>query len=568
MMPAILTILVLAGTYPAVASERAGSPPSMISEFNWHAEFAFSASTADQLPHWHTFNRGGRFGPRQTDGWFIGRIDTDWTIPENNRVRTNPPYTLGAPSHPGGGPVAEGGHMPLRTYDPVHPDWYDAEGRYIRPEVHQHEDGSFPVERDYEPWYTWRPDYRVGMEFLGKSATGESKVYEIFAQLRYGPFEFTGGRKSYTIGFQDDRLSTGSLAVSSNFAPMPRLTLGIPEYIPVPFTFGFFEFRGQYTHGWFTDDRFMDTPRLHEKSLYVRSRSDWPVELRGGFTHLAMWGGEHPELGSAPRDFKDYLRVVLGRGGYTDDPADGRSTFPSGSVAKHIGVMEGGLALSYGSVDWDFYRQSFFTGGDPFRFFTGSDGLQGVRVQPRDNPWVRAILIEYLRLSEDYYDHAGYTSGWAYRDHAMGTSMILRGDRSLMFYPDIPFDEARFVNNRVRALHMGFEGNIGGPAMFDTILPEMMSDIIHRYRLLFTRASHRGTYEIGLPDNQFEPENGSPMAPFEENPVQYHMMVELSGSLPWVDGLSWTGSVSLDTGDMTDQAGFLLGIRFGDAVGF
>ncbi len=429
---------------PTERQEDGRAAVSLIPQIHWHVDMAFATGSAARMPMWQVSHRGGRLLDQRRDGWIGARLVTDWQHPSNRNnlhssypadgrgVQSNAPHhSANATSHHAGGNHnhASGtnnqtnglGRMPHSG----NASWF---GTFFEEEP-----------RVYSRWFVWKPDYRAGVEFIAKPESGESRVYEAFLQLRYGPFQLTGGRRAYTSGFAHDRLSTGSMGMSPNYAPFPRITAGIPHYVPVPFTFRYLEIKGHYSHAWLDDDRFTSDPWLHEKAVYVRTRSDWPVRLQGGFTHFAMWGGTHPELGPAPAGFNDYLRVVLGRN--IDPGSDAAENFPQwaeNAIGDHLGVIEFSLGWELFGMEWDAYRQIFFEDGSGMRFYHNKDGLNGLRIRPGarsgsgpsfsggrstgggdsrfghdrrgnsgtdgrgghgDSRWVRTILVEYLKTT-------------------------------------------------------------------------------------------------------------------------------------------------------------------------
>ena len=335
------------------------SSPSLIPQLFWQVDMAAALGSARRMPFWMVSHRGGRLLDQRSDGWMGARLVTDWRHASNRQIGRGYPAK---PTSPNQVPDATGpGQSHLPGFGP--PDREEP--------------------RRYTRWYTWKPDYRAGLELIAKPGSGETRIYEAFVQLRYGPFQVTGGRRSYTTGFAYDPLSTGSMGMSPNYAPFPRVTAGIPHYVPIPFTFRHLEIKGFYSHGWLDDDRFTSDPWLHEKAVFLRTRSDWPVRLQGGFTHFAMWGGTHPELGPAPARFEDYLRVVFGRGA---DPSHESATdfqqWVDNAIGDHLGVIEFGLGWELFGMEWDAYRQIFFEDGSGMRFYHNRDGLNGLRIRP------------------------------------------------------------------------------------------------------------------------------------------------------------------------------------------
>jgi len=545
-----------------VTADPDPSSPPLIPQLLWQVDMAAAFGSAGLMPMWQVSHRGGRLLDQRSDGWMGARLVTDWRHASNRKVGRKYSAANG-PGHSDRdqiyrGPIALPGLAPPDREEP----------------------------RRYSRWHAWKPDYRAGIEFIAKPESGETRIYEAFVQLRYGPFQVTGGRRSYTTGFAYDPLSTGSMGMSPNHAPFPRITAGIPHYIPIPFTFRLMEIKGFYSHGWLDDDRFTSDPWLHEKAVFLRTRSDWPVRLQGGFTHFALWGGNHPDFGPAPARFEDYRRVVFGQS--ADPSHESAADFQqwvANAIGDHLGVIEFGLGWELFGMEWDAYRQIFFEDGSGMRFYHNRDGLNGLRIRPGsrlasgpggsgaggaggwgENRWIRTIMVEYLGTiwqsgpgptdppedpddpfydpdepyfdadypynfggRDQYYNHYVYRNGWTYRDFTMGTPLLLQQVRGRFYYPDGDFTWRRFVSNRVQAWHIGLEGDLFGLADVDAAPVAAMGRVLTGYRLMVTRARHQGTYDnIDIFNRIVDPD-----APFADKPVQYHTMLELSGRLPW-----------------------------------
>ena len=606
------------------ASDDGEGESSLIPQLFWHMDMAFAGGSAGRMPMWQVSHRGGRLIDRRSDGWMAARVVTDWRYPSNRNSLHGYLQESGTDgSAPGSSRAQDYWHQP--GFGPT---------RNEEP-------------RRYSRWYTWKPDYRAGLELIAKPESGETRIYEAFLQLRYGPFQVTGGRRAYTTGFAYHPLSAGSMGMSPNYAPFPRITVGVPHYIPVPFTFRHLEIKGHYAHAWLDDDRFTTDPWLHEKGVYLRTRSDWPVRLQGGFTHFAMWGGTHPELGPAPARFEDYLRVVFGRS--ADPGHESAIDFPqwvANAIGDHQGVIEFGLGWELFGMEWDAYRQIFFEDGSGMRFYHNKDGLNGLRIRPGSgtspsnsissgrvvgagsgsmgssragsggsgggdgNRWIRTILVEYLKTTwqsgpgptdppegpddpfydpeepyfdtdypynfggrDQYYNHYVYRNGWTYRDFSMGSPLLLQQARGRFYYPDGDFTWRRFVSNRVQAWHIGLEGELSGLEDAELAPIATLGRVLTGYRLMVTRARHKGTYDnIDIFNRIINPD-----APFADRPRQYHTMLELSGRLPWFDRaftsdrtsplneLRLTMALSLDAGELARHTGILIGLRWGNA---
>lgn len=137
----------------------------------------------------------------------------------------------------------------------------------------------------------------------------------INASIRYGRFHLTAGRFYNSRNQQLENLSTGSLTMSRNAVPIPRVLL-TTEYISVPFTLDILQFKGSFGHGVMEDSRFVKRPFLHESSLYGKLGKE-KLYLFLGLQRYAFWGGESkdPNVGKLPSSFSDLLRIVFSQEG-------------------------------------------------------------------------------------------------------------------------------------------------------------------------------------------------------------------------------------------------------------
>jgi len=155
-----------------------------------------------------------------------------------------------------------------------------------------------------------RLDYDYELEITDRQ-TDRNKLYLNQAWLGFKIYfvKLEGGLKEETFGNQDSSLSSGGLLWSGNARPMPKISLKIPDFTPVPYTSGFFEFKGGISHGWFGDNQFVKNAWLHHKYLYIQLGGGLPVHIHYGLHHFAQWGGESkdPEIGRLPDSFRDCL---------------------------------------------------------------------------------------------------------------------------------------------------------------------------------------------------------------------------------------------------------------------
>ena len=316
-------------------------------------------------------------------------------------------------------------------------------------------------------------DYGFKANLLVRTDKLKSEIYfhELYAKLRFSVLDLIIGAREEHLGNQDSTLSCGGFLFSENARPMPKVTIGIEHFVPVPFTNGFLEIKGALAHGWFTDNIYATGELLHHKYAYLKLGGKWPVHFQYGLDHVAEWGGSLPGLGKQPTSFKDYLTIFLGRSGDSDAPEGEQIN----TLGNHIISQSIRLDVDISDFKIGGYWQNISEDG-PVRLigFTMNkpDGLWGISIRNKNFPFVKGILYEYLNTtdqsgqyhdldgviyggSDNYFSNYIYKSGWSYFSRTIGTPFI---------FPQVLGNSAYMysANNRVQVHHVGIEGDISG----------------------------------------------------------------------------------------------------------
>ncbi len=223
--------------------------------------------------------------------------------------------------------------------------------------------------------------------------------------------------------YLDDDLSSGSLLISRNARPMPKLGfLGnykIKKRKNISFNYGI-------SHANFKKTNIYNkAPFLHEKFVYLninRENNKYGI----GFVHEAMWGGSSTIYGDFPNSFKDFLKVLISADGQkseTDSHAN--------ALGNHIGIWDFYYIKNINKNELTFYYQHIFEDTSGLRFANRFDGLWGFKY---DNNQSLNFNIEYLittnqdidppYINESYYNHYQYLDGWSYNNLALGNPFI------------------------------------------------------------------------------------------------------------------------------------------------
>jgi len=392
-------------------------------------------------------------------------------------------------------------------------------------------------------------DYLVeyGVDLYNNDHLRTSFLQEAYIRGRYKKVELTIGRFKQIIGEVDPDLSSGSLGISGNALPIPKISFSIPEYIDVPFTKGFAQFKGQFSHGWMGDKQYMKRAMLHEKNLYVRLGKK-QFRLYGGIQHYAVWGGERGDV-RLDRSLQGFFNVLL-----VNEANDG--SVPDGILPNragdHRGVIELGAEWENDQMKIQLNNQTPFDMGqgitpkniDRLLSLNFLNKIQGAKL--------KRITVEFLytkqmndfyasRYRESYYNNGVYKTGWEYNNNIIGTPLFTNRQRASKYYDDIrPYDwnadgktigMNNIVNNRVVGLHTAF-------------LFALTKQLSSRTMVTFTK--NYGGFSI----SNFSPSKS-----------QFYSLQEINLKIP-NSKMLLLGSLGYDWGDITNNLGSTLGIRW------
>lgn len=418
----------------------------------------------------------------------------------------------------------------------------------------------------------WSVD--VVVEGLAQTQNPEFKgvLTEGYLQLNYKNWELYGGRKREYVGLSDTLTGTGSLNWSGNALPIPQVQLGTKGFIPVPLIGKWVRFRAYFAHGWFENyNSFTKDAYLHQKGLYVKlGKENGLIQLYGGLSHFAQWGGYAPDLANDPGVlskngkfnnslFAYWNGVVLAKSmqvkyGYQGYPFDDFISIDVNRIGNHLGTVDAALEVNHCDFNLFFYRQSMFDDGSLFYLINVDDGLNGVRytnkIQQATDVHLLRVGFEYLstvsqggpdfliddplkRGGDNYFNHSQYQDGWTYFDRSIGTPFV-QPDSDLR--KEIRTNVRGMPNNRVQVLNLTFLG---------------------KYK-------KRTTWEVrGSFSRNFGTYNNLALYPYAAGPYkQFSGLIRVGVKMPWLGGSEFSGSLAYDRGQMYDNTlGAYLSIR-------
>jgi hypothetical protein len=340
-------------------------------------------------------------------------------------------------------------------------------------------------------------DWGAGIEGranLGKEA--QATLIEAYAKLRVSIFELKAGRTKDVMGIVgDSSLSSGAFSISGNALGIPKISLSIPEFYTIPIFGGLFAFKGNFAHGWVgtlpqgggikVDEA---NTFFHQKSFYGRiGRPEGKFKMYGGFNHQVFWGNYNKtHAGNIPLStWQEFVKVTLGQ------------VHELSKVGNHLGSLDLAVEYELPSFTVKVYRQALYDIGGLSKLANISDGLNGITFTnakiKTDNlfNWKRVLFEVFYTKNqggelfskvtksgaENYYNNYQYTEGWSYRGLDLGNPFITNrayARENLASHPS-----NYFINNRVLALNLGFEG--------------ALNDIMLRTKLSYSQ--NYGTYQ-------------------------------------------------------------------------
>lgn len=320
-------------------------------------------------------------------------------------------------------------------------------------------------------------DYDFAVQLTGRIGSHDLTGYfqQLYAHARLYIVDFTVGIQPMVCGSQSPSLSMGGLLFSGNAHPIPRVSVGINDYIAFPGLYGYLEIKGGLNYGWLYDASAVSKTKFHHKFVGFRLGGQWPVTLAYEMHHASQWGGYHNGVDYG-NSLADFWNVFLFRSGGTS------SNEQLNAQGNHIGFQE--LALTYKQRGWlaRVYWQSLFE--DMSAAFIGfgmnaADGLWGLHIQQKHWPYINQLTYEFLNTTsqsgpfhdkdglifagrDSYFHNMVYTQGWTYFSSIIGNPYL------------------QINNSRVRAHFAGIGGDIYG----------------YRYRLMASHVNNYGTYQL------------------------------------------------------------------------
>jgi len=264
---------------------------------------------------------------------------------------------------------------------------------------------------------------KAGLTGIVKNDIEESILHQAYIRGKaFNIFDFTIGKEAYTPISYNDTLTVGGFLSNSNARPIPKVMLGIYEYLPLGFTKNWVEIRGGISHGWLNDDRISegrgnsaDMPYLHEKWAYMRL-GNTKIQPYGGLVHNSLMGGTRPNGDKIP---VDYFATFLGKG--SAKLGAGEETNAAGA---HEGFWDFGLHFSTKPADFLLYLQRPFADNSGMKTWENKDKdfRIGFLVDINQGTFLKKLSIEFIKT--DHQSGPGITDPLYPEDHTEAGKLI------------------------------------------------------------------------------------------------------------------------------------------------
>jgi len=324
-------------------------------------------------------------------------------------------------------------------------------------------------------------------ESIGKSRAGVF-LQQLYASVTYRSLKLTIGMKPVYHSILDRSLSSGDFSFSQNARPIPEIHLEMPDYVIVPYTKNYLRFKFDFAFGKFMDDAYIRAVKapnasyaqniqLHHKSVFFsipKLSEKVPLQVIVGVEDCAQWGGWNSNIGNLPQSFSDFFRILYGGGGGQNSPSSDQIN----RLGNHLGTYSVRFAYAFAPVEVALYKQHYYEDNSGMEYANWSDGIWGAECRFLKQPFLKKIVFEYIQTTnqsgpfhfpfhkefpqgmkprigggDNYYNHGEYTNGWSYFGRALGNPLLTSPEYN-------QGGALGFQNNRIKALHLGAQGNI------------------------------------------------------------------------------------------------------------
>jgi hypothetical protein len=436
----------------------------------------------------------------------------------------------------------------------------------------------------------------------------ETYLHTGFLKLAWKGITLKAGKHSFAPIFTKQNSGSGSYIFGVNHRPFSRITLEIPNYVPVPFTKQRIEVRGGISQGWLKDQPYSGDVLLHEKYAYMRwNGGKW--KPYAGLNHSTLFGGQYSNGEDIPIDF---WATFFAKG--SEKIGGGEETNAAGA---HMGLYDFGIYLDSPCGSWHFYYQIPFSDGSGMLFWQkNTDHILGIDWAPKKNSWLENFTFEWIQTTfqsgngmpdpyipdmpegykdgiifpkevenrnqfvydvfgieveeplsleefknilEDEINHGNefggrdgymnnglYPAGWVRENHIMGSPLNLISSQLLAVHPGMEFySNVGIKNDRYKAIHFGGKGALSKKL---------------KWAAKFTYSRNFGTYFEQYPGRYTweEVENYW----FKDGRDQWYTMIGIGWIPGFAEGITIRCNAAWDAGEIYHSSGIKMTVSY------
>lgn len=342
-----------------------------------------------------------------------------------------------------------------------------------------------------------RFDFAYGLDLVGGYNLDANVILQqAYADLKYRSLFLSIGSKERSGLFRNPLLSTGGTLISGNARPIPQVRVGFYDWVQPFKKVNWFKLKGDFSYGWFTDNRFRRDFIDKQDGVYVKNilyhhkyiafqfgnddtrfkvEAAYEIDQQFGGNHFTYKNGEIVEEVNIPSGFKDYLRAFLPLSGNENDFIYNQNYYQGNYVGEwqinlHYKInKDHKLILGF---------EKFWEDASGMSFQNRFDGLWSLEYKRSEPAIISGALFEYFQSTDqagpcywlpsydgqetdikfeangldNYYNHAIYQS-WSHFGLNMGNPLI----------PSPVFNKEKQLtsnSNRIKAWNIGVNGTI------------------------------------------------------------------------------------------------------------
>lgn len=247
-------------------------------------------------------------------------------------------------------------------------------------------------------------DLIVGMEGYASEQWDKKALSQLFAEVKWGPASLIVGKRN--IDFLNDKSQQIPFLNFRNIRPFPYFSFGFYDYTNIPLLKGFLQFKASFVQGILNGDRApigVDKPLYHFKSLYAKT-GNFPLQLFIGMNHGVIFGGTMQNGTKIPVDF--YNTYLINGSDKVGAVLPGEDVNKPG---EHMGFVDMGAILDIKKTTLSFTYEKVMT--DYSGLVRSDDHMLIFHFKRKGKYWLSSFNYEYgytkhqsgIGLGDRYY---------------------------------------------------------------------------------------------------------------------------------------------------------------------